>query len=53
MLTLVVGWLTPSHAVLVTLNDYGEMWFEVLLFPVFFAAWAWWIYKFGLSAFGV
>jgi len=49
MFVLVTGWLTPSHVVVLALNDYGEMWYEVLLLPVFFAAWAWWIYKFGLE----
>ena len=39
------GWLTPSHAVLLTLNDYGEMWFEIPMFLIFFLCWCWWFLR--------
>lgn len=32
--TLIVGWLSPGHAVLITMDAYGEMPVEIVVFGV-------------------
>ena len=37
ILIFVRGWMDPAHRVIVTVNDYHEMWVEV---PLMIAGWA-------------